>query len=105
MACLDAEKRVANTLDAAYIVASPDTGKLIQLTSLANVLNVNALAADQVLNFDQTGLTIIYGGNGSGKSGYSRALKRACRARDQSEAILQDARLPPGPAKKGHRGV
>lgn len=104
MACPDAEKRVANTLDAAYIVAPPDTGKLIQLTSLANVLNVNALA-DQVLNFDQTGLTIIYGGNGSGKSGYSRALKRACRARDQSEAILQDARLPSGPAKKGHRGV
>lgn len=96
----DAEKRVAKTLDAAHIVAPTDTGKLIQLTSLANVRNVNALAADQVLNFDQTGLTIVYGGNGSGKSGYSRALKRACRARDQSEAILQDARLPPGPAKK-----
>lgn len=96
----DPENRVATTLDAAHIVPPVDTGKLIQLTSLAGVLNVNALAPDQVLNFDQTGLTIIYGGNGSGKSGYSRALKRACRARDQSETILQDARLPPGPAKK-----
>ena len=94
----DPEKRVAKTLDAAHIIAPADTGKLIQLTSLAGVLNVNALAPDQILSFDQTGLTIIYGGNGSGKSGYSRALKRACRARDQSETILPDARLPPGPA-------
>ena len=96
----DPENRVATTLDTAHIVAPVDTGKLIQLISLAGVLNVNALAPDQVLNFDQAGLTIVYGGNGSGKSGYSRALKRACRARDQSEAILPDARLAPGPAKK-----
>lgn len=96
----DPEKRVAKTLGAAQIVAPVDTGKLVQLTSMASVLNVNALAPDQVLNFDQAGLTIIYGGNGSGKSGYSRALKRACRARNQSEAILPDARLAPGPAKK-----
>ena len=70
------------------------TGKLVQLTSMASVFNVNALASDQILNFDQSGLTIIYGGNGSGKSGYSRALKRACRARDQSEASSSPT-MPP----------
>ena len=39
-------------------------------------------------------MTVIYGDNGSGKSGYSRVLKRACRARDQSELILPNANLP-----------
>jgi len=39
-------------------------------------------------------MTIIYGDNGSGKSGYSRVLKRACRARDQMEAIHPNAALP-----------
>ncbi|MHB1692186.1 MAG: AAA family ATPase, partial [Thiomonas sp.] len=38
----------------------------------------------------------IYGDNGSGKSGYSRVLKRACRARDQMEAIHPNANLPAG---------
>ena len=33
-----------------------------------------------------------------GKSGYSRVLKRACRARDQTEAIHPNANLPSGKA-------
>jgi len=33
------------------------------------------------------GLTIVYGDNGAGKTGYIRILKQACRARGQ-EAIL-----------------
>lgn len=41
---------------------------------------------------------MIYGDNGSGKSGYSRVLKRACRARDQNEAIHPNANLPTGEA-------
>jgi energy-coupling factor transporter ATP-binding protein EcfA2 len=96
----DPEKRVAKTLDAAHILAPADTGQLTRLLSLSEVKNVNALAEKQTLAFDPSGLTIIYGDNGSGKSGYSRALKRACRARDQSEPILPDARLPPGPPVK-----
>ena len=39
-------------------------------------------------------MTVIYGDNGSGKSGYSRVLKRACRARDQLEPIHPNANLP-----------
>ncbi|TCD46806.1 hypothetical protein [Chlorobium sp. N1] len=37
---------------------------------------------------------MIYGGNGSGKSGYARVMKRACRARDQSEPIHPNAKDP-----------
>lgn len=43
-------------------------------------------------------MTVIYGDNGSGKSGYSRVLKRACRTRDQMEAIHPNAHLPTGKA-------
>jgi energy-coupling factor transporter ATP-binding protein EcfA2 len=51
---------------------------------------INALAADQSLEFAPQGLTIIYGDNGSGKSGYVRILKHACRTRDGKVVILRD---------------
>jgi energy-coupling factor transporter ATP-binding protein EcfA2 len=47
---------------------------------------VNALAEDQTLKFSP-GLTIVYGDNGAGKTGYIRILKSACHARGQ-ERIL-----------------
>ena len=39
-------------------------------------------------------MTVIYGGNGSGKSGYGRVMKRACRSRDQAEKVHPDATDP-----------
>ena len=57
------------------------TGERVVLTSLHSVKNVNALAEGQSLGFSKDGLTVIYGENGSGKSGYSRILRRVCRAR------------------------
>jgi energy-coupling factor transporter ATP-binding protein EcfA2 len=46
-----------------------------------DVKNVNALAPGQPLSFAPNGLTVIYGDNASGKSGYVRILKKVCRAR------------------------
>jgi hypothetical protein len=40
------------------------------------------------MSFGVIGLTVVYGENGAGKSGFARILKRACRARDASEQIL-----------------
>jgi AAA15 family ATPase/GTPase len=40
------------------------------LQSVSEVQNVNRLAADQELSFAPKGITVIYGDNGSGKSGY-----------------------------------
>lgn len=57
---------------------------------------MNAIASNERVPIGATGLTVVYGDNGSGKSGYSRVLKRACRARDQSEQILPNANLPAG---------
>ena len=90
----DPKGRVAGALNASQVAAPAADGKLVQLVALRDLKHVNALAGNQKLKFSPAGLTVIYGDNGSGKSGYSRVLKRACRARDQSEAIHPDARLP-----------
>jgi energy-coupling factor transporter ATP-binding protein EcfA2 len=64
-----------------HLPANPDEGESVSLLSICDVEGVNNLAAGQKLIFEQKGITIIYGDNGAGKSGYARILKRACRAR------------------------
>lgn len=70
------------------------------LVSMQGVKNVNKLAQGQTLSFGPS-ITVIYGGNGTGKSGYARVLKRACRARDAGGPILADvtAAAAAGPAE------
>jgi len=89
----DVKLRVAETLSGEISESSTPDGARVRLTAVKDLKNVNALAEKQVLPIQQAGITAIYGHNGSGKSGYSRALKRACRARDQSERILPNAQL------------
>src|SRR5690625_4605289 len=69
-------------------------GESVTLVALRNLKNVNQIPEGCVLTFSETGITVIYGGNGSGKSGYARVMKRACRARDQSELVHPDANDP-----------
>ncbi len=88
----DPEGREAVKLGAAEVAAPPVAERLVQIVAIKNLVNVNALAEGQCLPVAQTGLTVIYGENGAGKSGYSRVLKKACRARSQTEPILPDAR-------------
>ncbi len=65
-------------------------GKPVAITGLRDPVGVNALASGQGLTFASSGLTIVYGDNGSGKSGFVRVLKSACRSRDEKTAILRD---------------
>jgi energy-coupling factor transporter ATP-binding protein EcfA2 len=88
--------RTAKQLLSTQIPSSQPGAPRVQLIAIKDLQSVNALAPEQSLRIAPEGITAIYGGNGSGKSGYSRVLKRACRARDQSEKILPDARLPKG---------
>ena len=66
----------------------------VSLVAVEGVQDVNALAADQRLAF-QPGLTVIYGNNASGKSGYARILKRVCRARERESDLLTNVYKPP----------
>lgn len=91
----DPEKRTPCMLAETDLAAPPVPNRLVQISAIKNLVNVNALAEGQSLSISPTGLTVIYGENGAGKSGYSRVLKKACRARDQAEPILPDARKPP----------
>lgn len=84
-------------LSAAHIpAAATAAGPDVVLTSIGDVEGVNRLAAGQALPFAARGITVVYGDNGVGKSGYSRVLKRACRARFPGE-ILPNAFDPMAP--------
>ena len=60
--------------------------KPVSLESLTHHTGVNALAQDQTIKFGRQ-LTVVYGANAAGKSGYTRILKRACRARGAEEIL------------------
>ena len=91
---LDPQRRKSNPLTAAQIPAPVENSMHVELHAMKNLQHVNAIANNQRLPFSPTGLNVIYGDNGSGKSGYSRVLKRACRARDQMEVIHPNANMP-----------
>ncbi len=61
----------------------------VTLTAIRDVSNVNRLAAGETLTFSQTGVTVVYGNNGSGKSGYARLVKNLVHTRHQ-EQVLPD---------------
>jgi energy-coupling factor transporter ATP-binding protein EcfA2 len=61
---------------------------------LENIEGVNALTENQVIEFSPN-LTIIYGANGSGKSGYVRLLKKVFYSKTPEE-IVQNIHLISG---------
>lgn len=67
--------------EAKEIAVSPPTAEQVQLSALADLRGVNGLAPGQRLEFGGAGLTIVYGDNGSGKSGYARVIKTSVNAR------------------------
>lgn len=93
-------KPIPLTVD--MIPAEAPLGAALTLLSLGKLEGVNAIAPDQSLAFAPLGLTVIYGNNGAGKSGYSRVLRKACRARATGGLILGDvfaAAKPPASAE------
>lgn len=61
----------------------------VVLKGIANVEGVNRLVAKASLRFCPKALTIVYGRNGSGKSGFVRILRTACRTRIENPAMLK----------------
>lgn len=91
-----AGQNVAVPLAKEHLPSTPGEGAALTLVSVADVRGANNLAAGQTLDFEPKGITIVYGDNGAGKSGYARILKRACRARHPGkiEANVYDNQAP-----------
>lgn len=81
---------IASPLTGDHVRAASASQSVVTLKQLHGTQHVNALAAGERLTFARSGLTVVYGDNGSGKSGYARILKKMCRARvaGKGEAIL-----------------
>jgi energy-coupling factor transporter ATP-binding protein EcfA2 len=58
----------------------------LSLTKIKDIENVNALAKGQSITLSEN-LTIIYGGNGTGKSGYIRLLNNAFSSRGDKNIL------------------
>lgn len=63
-----------------HLTFGPIAGPRSVLCSLGPVTNLGRIAPDQKLSFATEGITLIYGDNGSGKSGYCRVTKKVCRS-------------------------
>ena len=63
----------------------------LTLTALGDVQNVNALAPGQTIDFN-AGMTVLFGENAAGKSGYVRILKSAASVRGV-EPVLPNVHL------------
>lgn len=79
-------------LTAAHTPGGADGTTSVSLKRLSAVTNVGRIPSDQEIVFGTApGLTVIYGENGAGKSGYARVIKRACRARGTPQEIKPNA--------------
>lgn len=96
-------------LDASHLTSRTSAAHTATiLTSVSDVKNANRLAPNQTLLFAESGITLIYGYNGSGKTGYGRILKQVCRSRhEKQDPILGDVyaqgSVTPASAKIGYK--
>lgn len=84
-------KAVPASLD--HVRLSVEALPAVRIVAVRNIARVNALAEGPV-PFGDAGLTIVYGGNATGKSGVVRILKKACRARDPGGPIFPNVFEP-----------
>lgn len=83
------KKSLARVLTKKDVASLDAVHKTVTLRSIRDTDNVNALKPGEHLSFKKgTGITAIYGNNGSGKSGYARILKSACRARIKKNQVV-----------------
>lgn len=95
------EKRIEpRTLSEEALIASATTvaerEEPLRLAKLSDVVGVNAIVPGSVLEFNE-GLTILFGENGTGKTGYARILKRLANSR-KAEQILGNIHNASSPA-------
>lgn len=63
------------------------SGTSTTLQGLSHLNNVNGFPNGRQLVLADKGITVIFGENGAGKSGFARVMKRACRARHSTPVL------------------
>jgi hypothetical protein len=81
----------------AHVPAASTSSPPVSVNAIRDITYVNALASGPV-TFAPEGLTVIYGDNASGKSGVTRILKKAGRAREPGGTIRPNV-FEPDPRK------
>lgn len=81
------EALVATPLGSAHLPARSADAPAVRLRSVRHLSGVNRLKQDAEIPLSPEGLTVIYGGNGVGKSGFTRILKRACHSRSPEPIV------------------
>ncbi len=92
-----ADPQKSAPLEKAHVSITSQQTVPVFITGITHHAGVNALAPEQTIAFGSN-LTIVYGENAAGKSGYTRILKRACRSRGIEE-ILGNVLNADAPAK------
>ncbi|MCQ1766781.1 AAA family ATPase [Neorhizobium galegae] len=84
-------------IDASHLGNGSGETRRTVLAQLGPVQNIDRLAGGQKLRMAAVGITLVYGENGSGKSGYIRIAKRLCRSltADQLRGNVFDASRGP----------
>lgn len=93
----DEEEIQAVPLESKHLPTLAADDQSVVLLSLTHHRGVNALAEEQTLTFGNQ-LTVIFGANAAGKSGYTRILKRACRARGAEDILGNVLDSTPAPS-------
>jgi energy-coupling factor transporter ATP-binding protein EcfA2 len=82
-------------LNNTHIPTSTSTNGIYpKLVSLKNPINICALHSQGNLQFSNSGLNVVYGNNGSGKSSYSRILNKLCWSRNPSVELKKNVFNP-----------
>lgn len=68
------------SINASHLGGGSGEARRTVLAQLGPVQNIDRLAGGQKLRMAAEGITLVYGENGSGKSGYTRIAKRLCRS-------------------------
>lgn len=87
--CVDEVRGVAITGGAlpSGIFDAAAGGPRVRVRRVDDLAGVNALHSSAALDFGDADLTVVYGHNGSGKSGYSRLMKHAAGARTARDLL------------------
>ena len=77
-----------------------DVTDSVRIASVSDLAAVNAIVDGSKIDFEAEGITLVYGENGSGKSGYARILKSVTRSRHKTTVLTDVYSQPTEPSAK-----